>query len=588
MDDGNLRDWDDVLDDDDEEEFRAGDVQEAGAAPAMGVLAVSEGLRIASDEDETVLRAYVTADRRSGVRIGEYVLAPYADEETLFCRVGALEYAQAFDADDATEIHARRAMRAADIDERDYKFIAELEPVAVVVPEAEGLDRRMPDRVPRPETVVREADDDDIIKTALDIPATGVFLGHLAVSGERVETGAEPPTIDYRLRDEYGAGDPLVFRHTLVAGGTGSGKTHLAKNVLRQFLDPDRTYPVESGADREPQAAVVQFDPQDEYGQMHDDNPAATDADRRRWDREGIAFGGVDDTVAFVPDVAGASYAASHHRAEQVRFSIPFSMVKRQPYLATGGGLNENQYPALDLLLDRYFEQADSPTYAGFTDFLSDPALREELDETGRVHESTFDAVARRIRAAPGGVFDQPAKPITDLVHEFVRPGGLTVVPTYHIGSSRATETVVLALSSLLIDAKLSNDPQYDRVNETPLVLGMDEAHNFLTDADTVQAKRVISKFTEAAKQGRKERLGLFLITQDPQDIADPVFKQINTRVVLNLGDEDAIQSVNIPPTLESKVPYMQTGQMVVYSPDNSEPVELIGLPKCLTNHGRD
>jgi DNA helicase HerA-like ATPase len=116
----------------------------------------------------------------------------------------------------------------------------------------------------------------------------------------------------------------------------------------------------------------------------------------------------------------------------------------------------------------------------------------------------------------------------------------------------------------------------------------MDEAHNFLTDADSVQARKVIGKFTEAAKQGRKERLGLFLITQDPQDIADPVFKQINTTVVLNLGDEDAISAVNIPASLESKVPYMEKGQMVVYSPDNSEPVELEGLPVCVTKHGRD
>jgi DNA helicase HerA-like ATPase len=55
---------------------------------------------------------------------------------------------------------------------------------------------------------------------------------------------------------------------------------------------------------------------------------------------------------------------------------------------------------------------------------------------------------------------------------------------------------------------------------------------------------------------------------------------------VLNLGDEDAISAVNIPAHLEDKVPYMETGQMVVYSPDNSEPVELVGLPTCVTRHG--
>jgi hypothetical protein len=173
-------------------------------------------------------------------------------------------------------------------------------------------------------------------------------------------------------------------------------------------------------------------------------------------------------------------------------------------------------------------------------------------------------------------------------VSDFVRPGGLTVVPTYHVNDSRKTTTVVLAVASLLVDEKLSNDPRYDRIKETPLVLGMDEAHNFLTDADSVQARKVIGKFSEAAKQGRKERLGLFLVTQDPQDVADPVFKQVNTTVVLNLGDEDAIKAVNIPSNLEGKVPYMEKGQMVVYSPDNSEPVEVLGLSTCLTRHGRD
>jgi hypothetical protein len=417
------------------------------------------------------------------------------------------------------------------------------------------------------------------------MPEEGVFLGHLAVGGEKIRTAAEPPTIDYRLKDDYSAGDPLVFRHTLVAGGTGSGKTHAAKNVLRQYLAGDRSYPTETGGDREVAPAVVQFDPQDEYAEMCEDGDYP-DSFARRLDREGVAHGGHDDTVALIPEVGSATYSATHD-AEQAPFTVPFSMVYDNPWLIAGSGLNDNQYTALtDVLLKRFRrEYGREGTYQQFLTFLDDPALREELDESGRVHEATFDAVARRARGF-GSVFDGDAKPITDRIGDLIRPGGLTVIPTYHISSSRAAETVVLAVASLLVDQKLSNDPRYDRIKETPLVVGMDEAHNFLTDADSVQARRVIGKFTEAAKQGRKERLGLFLITQDPQDIADPVFKQINTTVVLNLGDEDAISAVNIPSTLESKVPYMEKGQMVVYSPDNSEPVELVGLPHCVTRHG--
>jgi DNA helicase HerA-like ATPase len=569
-----------------EDGFERFETAPAGRDRGVGVLSAADGLRIAEEEEETRLRAYVTANNRSGVRVGSYLLAPYPDDERLFCRISALEYAQEYRADDATEIHARRAMRSAGIDEEDFKLMATLDPVAVLYEDDGDLKRRMTDRVPKPETVVREAEDKADIKTGLKMPADGVFLGHLAVGGEKVRTAAEPPTIDYRLKDDYDSGDPLVFRHTLVAGGTGSGKTHAAKNVLRQYLG-DRSYPVETGADRTVAPAVVQFDPQDEYAQMRHDGEYPEDF-ARRLDREGVAHGGHEDTVTFVPTVGSASYSASGHRAEEVPFTIPFSMVYENPWLIAGSGLNDNQYAALtDVLLPRFrSERGREATYDQFTAFLDDPALREELDESGRVHEATFDAVSRRARGF-GNVFDQDAKPVTERVHELVRPGGLTVVPTYHITSSRDTETVVLALSSLLVDQKLSNDPRYDRIKETPLVVGMDEAHNFLTDADSVQARKVIGKFTEAAKQGRKERLGLFLITQDPQDIADPVFKQINTTVVLNLGDEDAISAVNIPTNLESKVPYMEKGQMVVYSPDNSEPVELVGLPYCVTRHGR-
>ncbi|MDQ2054201.1 ATP-binding protein [Halobellus sp. H-GB7] len=581
--------------------FERYDAAPAGQDRGIGAIAVSQGLRVAEDGDDTSLRAYVTTGNRDTVRLGKYLLVPYPDDELLFSRITALEYAQEFQTDDATEIHARRAMRRDEFEERDYKFVASLDPLAVLFEDESGgeseaggsdagesdgdLKRRMVDRVPKPGAVVAEATDPDQIKTGLKIPGDGIFLGHLSVGGEKVRTAAQPPTIDYRLRDDYDHGDPLVFRHTLVAGGTGSGKTHATKNVLRQLLAEDRTYEMDDG--RSARLAVVQFDPQDEYAQMHDDNPAMDDATARRYEREGIVHGGHDDTLALVPKEDGVPYGGDNHRAEQLEFTIPFSMARDRPWLVAGSSLNENQYPALKHLLERFFrEYGNSGTYAEFLTFLDDPALREQLDESGRVHESTFDAVKRRVHGVPNGVFDQSARPITELDHQLVRPGGLTVVPTYHLSTSRAKELFVLAVSSMLIDDKLSNAPDSNRIKETPLLLGMDEAHNFLADADTVQARKVISKFTEAAKQGRKERLGLFLVTQDPQDVAESVFKQINTRLVLNLGDEDAIKSVNIPPELEDKVPYMEKGQAVVYSPDNSEPVELVGLPVCLTRHG--
>ncbi len=91
-------------------------------------------------------------------------------------------------------------MRTDEIEEADYKFVAELEPVAVLYQDDGELKRRMTDRVPKPQTVIRTADDTEKIKTGLKIPDEGVFLGHLSVGGEKVRTAATPPTIDYRLK----------------------------------------------------------------------------------------------------------------------------------------------------------------------------------------------------------------------------------------------------------------------------------------------------------------------------------------------------------------------------------------------------
>ncbi len=576
-----------IVDADSSDTFEEFSVDAVGQDRGIGTISVSQGLRVTTETDGTTVRAFVTTGNREQVRLGKYLLVPYPDNEQLFCRITGLEYAQEFHSDDATEIHARRQMRRDEFQERDYKYMAELKPVAVIYDESGSLKRRMTDRVPKPGAVVEEAADGAEIKTGLKIPEDGVFLGHLSVGGETVRTAAEPPTIDYRLNDDYEDGDPLVFRHTLVAGGTGSGKTHASKNVLRQYLDSERSYEMDDG--REIRPAVVQFDPQDEYAQMHDDNPAVGDTFARQLDREGVSHGGHDDTVALVPAEEGVSYHGDGHRAEQLEFTIPFSIVDEydMPWLIAGASLNDTQYGALRTLLTQFFRNTGGDgTYQEFCSFLDDPGLKEQYHEDGRIHEATFDAVKRRVYGISGAVFDQNAPSITELDHELVRPGGLSVIPTYHLSSSRAKETVVLAVAAILVDDKLSNDPTSSRINETPLILGMDEAHNFLSEADTVQARQVVSKFTEAAKQGRKERLGLFLITQDPQDIADPVFKQLNTKLVLNLGDEDAISSVNIPQNLQQKVPYMEKGQMVVYSPDNSEPAELVGLSKCVTRHG--
>ncbi len=578
------------------DEFSAGDrppAEDVDSHSAIGTMSVQEGLQLDEDGQRTRLSAYITPPNRESIRLRSYVVVPLAtgaDERPaqLFCRVSGLRYAHEFDTDDATAIHAQRALQRDEIDESDYKYIATLTPVATLIgdptePDA-ALTRRQPNRLPKPDASVREAVFDAEIKTGLKLPQEGLFVGHVAVGGEKLRTAASPPTVDYRLRDANVA-DPLLFRHVLVAGGTGSGKTHAAKNLLRQVVAENRRYEMPDG--RTPRPALVIVDPQDEYAQLHDDNPALDGDDTRRFRRERIAHGGVDDTVVFVPDVAGTKYEATNHRAEQVRFSIPFELVRSNTWLIAGGGLNDRQVNGLNTLLSTYFrEESDTPTYDRFQTFIAEDPTVHELVEREHIHEKTYNALKRRIdRAYFSQVFDQPASDITDLTDRLVREGGISTIPTYHLENAAQRNLVVLAVATMLIENKLTSDPRFEQIAETPLVLAMDEAHNYLADADTVQAEKTIDIFTEAAKQGRKERLGLFLVTQDPGDIADPIFKQVNTRLALNLADEDAIASLNLPAQLSKQISDLETGQLIAHSPDNAESVQVIGLEHCVVKH---
>ena len=79
----------------------------------------------------------------------------------------------------------------------------------------------------------------------------------------------------YRITEEIESGEPTIFRHTLVAGSTGKGKTHFTKNLLRQFAT-DKRYPIENhqtGATEHSRLNVVILDPENEYSEMRDDNP---------------------------------------------------------------------------------------------------------------------------------------------------------------------------------------------------------------------------------------------------------------------------------------------------------------------------
>ncbi|MCL2141608.1 MAG: ATP-binding protein [Methanimicrococcus sp.] len=534
---------------------------------------------------------YVTADQRETVRLGTYVIIPY-ENENLFGKVTKLQYRPEFSSDDATEIHTQRmlAKKGSRINENDYKLLTSIDPICILYEKNKksGLQRRMADRIPKPNTPILPVLDKEKVQVGLNIPKEGIFLGHLSVGGELVKTHQVPPTVAYYLRNDYVSGDPLIFRHMLVCGSTGTGKTFLTKNILRQFEADSNRYRLRSDPKLKSLPCLVIMDPQDEYSQLYEDSKV-TEADQFSFDSEKIAYGGFQNTKTFVAKVEGENYAGKS-KADQMEFTIPFAFVKKNPWILETAGLPDNQKNGLELLVEDYFKRAanknNPSTYLGFKAFIEKPETKSEYTEqTKKIHEATYDGIVRKVlNKEYGRVFDQDAKPITELYKTLFASGQISVFPTEYINSPRIRDLIVLVMMTVIVNNKLNTSGNAD-IKNTPIILVLDEAHRYLSNAEGVMSGKIISKFAEAAKQGRKEGLGLFLITQDPQDIETEILKQINTKIVLNLNNDAAINAVKIPTDYEKRVPYLKKGQMIIHSPDNGDIVEITGLGNCVVKH---
>lgn len=207
---------------------------------------------IVVDREESVIRAFVDSDSREGVRLGNYLRIPYApleDEEysraMLVGVIKRLEYATIADINDKQD-----GGYANPPGEHSFSYVAQIEPISIVEFDETDTENQFTqatvDKPPKPGANTCLVEDRAFLRSALRLPDRGVFLGHMAVSGDRIPTEEEPlpyymfnPNATDGNEDE---GEPAIFRHTQVAGSTGQGKTHGSKKHPPQPLDRQRVF----------------------------------------------------------------------------------------------------------------------------------------------------------------------------------------------------------------------------------------------------------------------------------------------------------------------------------------------------------
>lgn len=569
----------------------------ASTEDEIGHVVASEEIHVTRSDYK--VNSFVRTDSREDVRVGDYVQVPYpggeASEEVdeLFAIVDGLRYEPYTELDDKSDAHNRIAA-VHNLDETEFVLVAELEPIAIISQTDDGLERGIVNKIPKPNTVVNRSLNDEYLRTGLNIPQDGVFAGYLSVGGDRMTVDGEPfpyylanPGIDPATED-IEPGEPTIFRHTLVAGSTGKGKTHLTKNLLRQYCT-DKRYPIENhqtGETEHSRLNVVILDPENEYSEMRDDNPQLGDESElvNRLERQGIAVGGVDSLETFVPDVGNTNAPAT---GESRDLTIPFTLVEKRPQLLMPYEPTEVTRGALENCIRAFFndDDVDATTYDGFIQYLrrNDDA-NSPLRQRFNIEDGTWRAMMRRVTdPAYGDVFDHGTNPLPEASNALFREGQVSVIPTSHLRGGKEDLTV-LSILSYIIENKIDDHNVDANVKDTPMLVSVDEAHNYFSAPDNLREAYIVSRAREAVKQGRKDKLGLFMITQNPEDIDGDILKQTNTNVFLGLRDEVVEKVPSVPREFKKDIPKFGKGQAVVKAPD-VEAVEIVGLPYCLTCH---
>lgn len=574
-------------------------------SPLGHLVAHGTGLKIGRNED--AMFSVIRPSEFERVEVGNYVRIPYyrPDDEEYQVERQLLASVQSLTHE--TTLDDRQFTSADSYGAEQYRYMAELSPISEITLNSDSEFRgNFVSKPPRPTVKMDIVQENEFLRCGLDVPSDGIYVGDISVNGVRVPSKDNP--LEYYLFNPNATdgtsedGEPTIFRHMLVAGSTGTGKTHTSKNIIRQYAKC-KEYEIDVPADEKEDEGINQreralnisiIDPEDEYtelGEDPDDMERAKELAEKRGGLEYGAIGADTEFEIFAPQTNDSSTKELDTGSNEVTdFGIPFSIVQNHHELMMPDDPQGPTRQVIHKVLNDYFRDNDKPyEYRDFKTWF-DTQARPSLMGDDKYPDNVINAAARRItdREEYMAVFDIGSNKFTEesMIDSMFSPNKVSVITTGHLrGASQ--NLVIQALSSYIIQNKITSDPESTTIKGTPMVLALDEAHEYLQEPETTREHFIVGKFRRAARRGRKDKFGLYFITQNPADIDGEVRNQINSKIYMQLDSKVVNESdVFVPSEYKRQLPEFDKGQMIVDQP-NVDTVEIVGLDTCLTRHSK-
>ncbi|HZF90605.1 helicase HerA-like domain-containing protein [Streptomyces sp.] len=360
-------------------------------------------------------------------------------------------------------------------------------------------DREIPPAAPAPEAPTHAP---ALPAKALEIASGYAFTGPALDLGALLWEGRCLPDAQVRVPL------PVLNRHGLVAGATGTGKTKTLQLIAEQLS-----------------AQGVPVFLADVKGDVSGVSAPGADNDkirsraaevRQRWTATGFpaefyALGGLGHGIPVRATVTS------------------FGPVLLSKVL----GLNQTQEQSLGLIFHyadgKGLELLDLKDLRAVVAFLTSDEGKAELKELGGLSAATAGVILRSLTAfeaqGMGTFFGEPEFDTAELLR--TAPDGRGVVSVLELPAVQDKPRLFSTFLMWLLADLFHDLPEVGDVDKPKLVFFFDEAHLLFGDA----SKAFLESITQTVRLIRSKGVGVFFVTQTPKDVPADVLAQLGNRI---------------------------------------------------------
>lgn len=332
------------------------------------------------------------------------------------------------------------------------------------------------------------------------------------------------------LRDFYGklvlakVPDDVFFHQIMITGKTGSGKTVAMKYMAQYFTSTNlEVFDGKLGSVLAINVKGEDFLSMDKPSTVYDEQI------RDEWNTLGISPHGVDAFRIYYPGNSITSYSQRVSREKCVKITLKTENLDPESLIGLVQNLSAQGADHLPGIF-RYWQRVvrkPGDTLATFVDYLSREGAKDLSAMNVRgdkyvitLHPGTFNSIIRTI-SRNAQFFDIAGA--TELsAEEILEPGKMSVIDVSDKDGIGFGGVLIRDILEKIYDTKSRRD------NDVPILIMIDEVHEFYGDARRREALQSLDAIT---RKGRSLGIGVIFASQNPEDMPKGISSVVNTKI---------------------------------------------------------